>query len=247
VSEPPEPAAPRRIGGALLAALLVTGAAGGGFVLYRLTTPPRATLRVDHSPLAVKPPAEKDSPPAEEAAAPVRRIPEELPAIRLPDLSGHLRGLSDFRGRVLIVNFWATWCEPCRREIPLLQNIRRERAKDGIEIVGIALDHRADVAQYARARDLKYPLLIGENGGLEAANALGMDTVLPFSVFADRTGRIITLKVGELHPDEAALILDRMTDLDQGRLTLAAAREQIASGIARLAASRTTTPAAAAQ
>ena len=193
----------------------------------------------------MRPPAEEDSPLAQQPAAPVRRIPEELPEIRLPDLSGRPRGLSDFRGRLLVVNFWATWCEPCRREIPLLQSLRRERAKDGVEIVGIALDHRDDVAQYAQARDLRYPLLIGEKGGLEAANALGMDTVLPFSVFADRTGRIITLKVGELHADEAALILDRMTDLDRGRLTLAAAREQIAAGIARLAASRNSAPAAA--
>jgi hypothetical protein len=61
-----------------------------------------------------------------------------------------------------------------------------------------------------------------------------MDPVLPFSVFADRAGRVIALKVGELHRDEADLILDRVRDLDQGRLTLAAAREQIATGISRL-------------
>ena len=85
---------------------------------------------------------------------------------------------------------------------------------------------------------MRYPVLVGEKGGLEAVNALGMDTVLPFSVFADRRGQIITLKIGELHADEAALILDRMTDLDHGRLTLTAAREQIAAGIARLSAAR---------
>jgi thiol-disulfide isomerase/thioredoxin len=244
VSQAPEPGARRRIAGALLAVLLVAGAAGGGVVLYRLTAPPRL-LRVDHAQVPARPAAEEDPPPAQEPAAQARRIPEELPGIRLPDLAGRQRALSDFRGRLLVVNFWATWCEPCRREIPLLQSLRSERAKDGLEIVGIALDHRDDVAQYARSRDIRYPLLIGEKGGLEAANALGMDTVLPFSVFADRTGRIITLKVGELHADEAGLILDRMADLDRGRLTLAAAREQIASGIARLAASRNSTPAAA--
>ena len=244
MSGPREPAAPRHIAGALLAVLLVAGAAGIGFLFYRLTTPPRALLRADHSPPAARPPVEADAVPPQEAA-PLRRIPEELPAIQLPGLDGHPRSLSDFRGKLLVVNFWATWCEPCRREIPLLQSLRRERARNGLEIVGIALDHRDDVAKYAQARDLQYPLLIGERGGLEAANALGMDTVLPFSVFADRTGRIITLKVGELHADEATLILDRMTDLDQGRLSLPAAREQIASGIARLAASRTPDSAAA--
>ena len=68
---------------------------------------------------------------------------------------------------------------------------------------------------------IDYPVLVGEQGGLEAANAFGMDTVLPFSVFADRTGRIITLKVGELHRDEAELILDRMRDVELGRISLA--------------------------
>ena len=76
-----------------------------------------------------------------------------------------------------------------------------------------------------RAQHISYPLLVGEQGGLEAVSALGMDTVLPFSVFADRTGRIVTLKIGELHADEAEFILARLTDLDQGRMGLDAARE----------------------
>jgi peroxiredoxin len=245
VNDPVAPAAPRRLAGALLAVGLVAAAAGGGFLLYRLTSPARAVLRVDHSPPSARAPALQGDAPSQDPTPPVRRIPEDLPPIRLPGLDGRLRGLSDFHGKLLILNFWATWCEPCRREIPLLQTLRRERAKDGLEIVGIALDHRDDVAQYARSHGLAYPLLIGEKGGLEAANALGMDTVLPFSVFADRSGRIITLKVGELHPDEARLNVDRLIDLDQGRLTLAAARQEIAAGIARLAASRSSSPAAA--
>jgi thiol-disulfide isomerase/thioredoxin len=236
---------PRPTAGALLALLLIAAAAAGGFLAYHLSAAPHAVLRVDRSPPPARPPGDEDGPPSPDTAVPERRIPEDLPPIRLPGLDGRPRSLADFRGRLLVVNFWATWCEPCRREIPLLQGLRREHARNGLEIVGIALDHRADVAQYAQAHDLKYPLLIGEKGGLEAANALGMDTVLPFSVFADRSGRIITLKVGELHADEAALIIERMIDLDQGRLDLAAAREQIASGIARLTASRNAIPAAA--
>ena len=230
--------APRAIAGALLAVALLAAAAAGGFLLYRLTSPARSPLRVESSRAAVQGPR-ADNPVGEETPPPpVRRIPEELPPITLPGLNGTPRSLADFRGKLLLVNFWATWCEPCRREIPLLQKLRRERGKDGLEIVGIALDHRQDVEKYARDREMAYPVLVGERGGLAAVNALGMDTVLPFSVFADRSGRIITLKVGELHADEAALILDRMSDLDRGRLTLAAAREQIASGIARLSAAR---------
>ena len=94
------------------------------------------------------------------------------------------------------------------------------------------------VAKYALAKGIDYPLLIGEQGGLEAVTAFGMETVLPFSVFADRQGRVVTLKVGELHADEAHLILERMQHFDRGELNLAAAREQIAAGSARLNAAR---------
>jgi thiol-disulfide isomerase/thioredoxin len=236
--------APGRFPGALVVLIVLLGGAGGGFLLQRLTHPVRPTLYP--SPPAA-PPAAAPAAPAEgvdAAASPGRQIPEQLPDIALPGPEGVVHRLSDFRGKLLLVNFWATWCEPCRREIPLLQTLRRERAADGLEIVGIALDHREDVVKYASERHLTYPVLIGEQGGLEAVRALGMDTVLPFSVFADRTGRIVTLKVGELHADEARLILDRMADLDAGRTALEATREQIAAGIARLNAARTATPAA---
>jgi len=163
---------------------------------------------------------------------------EPAPSLEAKLLDGKPFSLAAASGKVIVVNFWATWCEPCRREIPLLQHLQREHAKDGIEIVGIAVDHRQEVAKYAEEHHIAYPLLVGEQGGLEMINALGMDTVLPFSVFADRAGRIVTLKIGELHPEEAEFILARILDLDQGRMDLAAAREQISAGIAQLNAAR---------
>ena len=238
MSDPGAARAPGRLPGALVVIGVLLGCAGGGFLLQRLAHPARA--RLYPAPLAARPAA----PPAtaaaapEQPASPARKIPDRLPEIALPGPDGVTHRLSDFRGQLLLVNFWATWCEPCRREIPLLKTLRRERARNGLEIVGIALDHRDDVVKYAADRHMTYPLLVGEKGGLEAIAALGMDTVLPFSVFADRTGRIVTLKVGELHADEARLILDRMADLDAGRTSLEATREQITAGIARLNAAR---------
>jgi hypothetical protein len=89
-------------------------------------------------------------------------------------------------------------------------------------------------------RELKigYPILVGEKGGLEAVTAFGVDTVLPFTVFADGRGRIVTVKIGELHRDEATFILARLMDLEADRLSLSAARAQIGEGIRRLAAAR---------
>jgi thiol-disulfide isomerase/thioredoxin len=214
--------------GAVLAAAVLVACAAGGFLVYHLATPPRARLYAAPAPPAPAEPAPVPPPPQ------VRWVPELLPELALPGLDGTSHRLSDWRGRPLVVNFWATWCEPCRREIPLLKSLRRERATDHLEIVGIAIDLRDAARKYAQDTGIDYPVLVGEQGGFEAVAAFGMDPVLPFSAFADRAGRIVTLKVGELHRDEADLILDRMRDLEQGRLSLASAREQIASGISGL-------------
>jgi thiol-disulfide isomerase/thioredoxin len=232
---------PAAVGALLAGVILLSGLIG--FAAYRLGAPPRTSLRVAPGSLA----REAPSAPAAEAAAPQptsRRIPETLPDITLPGLDGRPHRLSDWKGRPLIVNFWATWCEPCRREIPLLKSISRENEANGLEIVGIALDHPDAVREFAKKLGMSYPVLVGENGGLEAVQAFGMDTVLPFSVFADAQGHIVTLKVGELHPDEARLILRDLRDVDRGRLTLADAREQIAAGIQRLEATRAVAKAA---
>jgi thiol-disulfide isomerase/thioredoxin len=171
-------------------------------------------------------------------SSPPRTIPTDVPNISLADADGVKHALSDWKGRPLLINFWATWCAPCRREIPLLKNLRRERAADGVEIVGIAVDFRDAVQHYAREMSIDYPVLVGEQDGLDAIAAFGMDTVFPFTVFADRLGRIVTLKIGELHADEAHFILDEVKAVDQGRTELAAARKEIADGVAALATQR---------
>ncbi|TLY97005.1 MAG: TlpA family protein disulfide reductase [Gammaproteobacteria bacterium] len=228
-------------GGASFAAAVLIASAAGGFLAYRLAHPTRATLRAT-SPVPAAPAAAPTGPRAAEAtpsaaasaASPAAKIPEVLPDLTLPGLDGTPHRLTDWKGHALLVNFWATWCEPCRREIPLLRSLRRERSADGLEVIGIAIDYSDAAEKYAREARIDYPVLLGEQGGYEAAAAFGMEPVLPFSVFADRTGRVVTLKVGELHPDEAGFILDRIRDVEAGRLSLSAAREQIESGIGRL-------------
>ena len=118
-----------------------------------------------------------------------------------------------------MVNFWATWCAPCRREIPLLNKIRMERKAQNAEIVGVAVDFREDVLKFVQKTPLNYPLLIGEEDGLAAAEAFGMGMGFPFSVFVDSQNRILTVKLGELHEDEANFAFDRLKDIDDGVLT----------------------------
>jgi thiol-disulfide isomerase/thioredoxin len=171
-------------------------------------------------------------------STPARTIPTVVPNITLADAGGVKHALSEWKGQPLLINFWATWCAPCRREIPLLKTLRRERAADGVEVVGIAVDFRDAVQNYAREMSIDYPVLVGEQDGLEAIAAFGMDTVFPFTVFTDRQARIVTLKIGELHPDEARFILDQVKAIDSGRSDLATARKLITDGIADLAARR---------
>ena len=228
----------------------VAVAAVAGFAVQRMLAD-RPTIPATHatptlaSGLAASAPttdaqgadAESDTPHA-------RPIPETLPAISLADRDGVSRELSEWKGRPLIVNFWATWCGPCRDEIPLLKALRHERRTDQLEVVGIAIDARDDVLKYARDIGIDYPILIGEKDGYAAAEAFGVSLVLPFSVFADRKGRIVTLKVGELHAEEAAFILDRIRDVDANRLDLAVARRQIADKMRDFAVERGKTTAA---
>lgn len=216
---------------ALVAAVLL-GSGAAGFGAYRLLSPGSSSLT------AIAPERTQPGAAGQPSRVAPRKIPDRLPDLPLADSTGKLHRLSDWKGHLLVVNFWATWCEPCQREIPLLERLRAQRAAEGFEVVGVAVDVRSDVLKYMRAARIDYPVLIGDRNGLALIAALGMDTVFPFTVFADRDGRIITVKVGEMHPEQAKLIFDRIHDLDQGRLDLRSAREQIASGIAALSAAR---------
>lgn len=165
-------------------------------------------------------------------------IPETLPDARVPDLGGNPKSLRDFLGRPLIVNFWATWCEPCRREMPLLQQLQRRYQSEGLQILGVAVDSRPAVQQYLRTRPVNYPMLAGETEGTEAMSRFGAQPVLPFSVFTDASGRIILLKLGELHPDEADYILSTERAVASGQESIAQARTAIATKLRDLAIAR---------
>ena len=182
-----------------------------------------------------------DVPNISEVAAPAvpavssAQLAETVPTFELVDRAGESRSLQDWAGKALIVNFWATWCAPCRREIPLLQRIARERAGDGFEVVGIAVDFRDKVLAYADEMQIEYPLLIGEQDALDAAAAFGVEAIgFPFTIFSDRQGRIVYARMGELHEAEADLILDEVVAVNGGTRTPAEARARIEAGLPAL-------------
>jgi thiol-disulfide isomerase/thioredoxin len=162
-------------------------------------------------------------------------IPEIRPDVTLADREGKPRALSEWDGKPLVINFWATWCAPCRREIPMLNALARDTAAEGIEVIGIAIDFREEVLKFLDATPIAYTVLIGEQDGMDAARAFGMASIgLPFTAFTDRQGRIATIHVGELHRPEADVILSAIRALDAGQIEMATARDQIRDGLARL-------------
>jgi thiol-disulfide isomerase/thioredoxin len=212
------------------AGCIIAAAGAAGFYVYRANSPAPAI-----TPVAAVAPAPAVEPTPEEKP---KAIPDTLPEITLADRSGKPTKLSSFAGRPLMVNFWATWCAPCRREIPLLNKIRAERRPQNAEIVGIAVDFREDVLKFVTVVPINYPLLIGEEDGLAAAEAFGMSLAFPFSVFIDSQNRILTLKVGELHEDEANFAFDRLRDIDNGVLTREAAQTAVSAAFRDMAAKR---------
>lgn len=159
-------------------------------------------------------------------------IPEFRPEVTLADRDGRPRSLSEWDGKPLIINFWATWCAPCRREIPMLNALAVDEKYAGFEIIGIAIDFREDVLKYLEKMPIDYTVLIGEQDGLGAARAFGMESIgLPFTAFTDRQGRIATIHVGELHLPQAQVILSAIRDVDAGIIDMPAARSQIQRGL----------------
>ena len=116
-----------------------------------------------------------------------------------PDLQGRTQPLSQWRGQPLVLNFWASWCAPCREEMPDFDALRTEHRPHGVEFVGIAIDNAANVAQFLQQMPVGYPILIGEGAAHSLARALGNPSgALPFTLVLDRDGQVVLTHLGRL-------------------------------------------------
>jgi thiol-disulfide isomerase/thioredoxin len=126
----------------------------------------------------------------------------------LKDLAGNPQRLDQWRGKILILNFWATWCEPCRKEIPEFIRIQQQYRDQGLQFVGIAIDQPEKVASFAGEIQFNYPLLIGNLDAIELSRKLG-NTIgaLPFSVIIDRSGNLVRAELGVLDAGKLTSLL----------------------------------------
>lgn len=122
----------------------------------------------------------------------------------LPDLDGKNRRLSEWKGKVIVLNFWAAWCPPCREEIPLFIDLQKRRAAEGLQMIGLAIDSQEAVSAYQKSAGMNYPLLIGgEDAGMELIGRYGNRMgSLPFTAIIDRNGAIVARKLGAFDRDE---------------------------------------------
>lgn len=126
----------------------------------------------------------------------------------LKDTNDKLRKLSEWDGKVVMINFWATWCPPCRREIPAFVGLQDEYRDRGFVIIGVALDTRQAAIDFVDPMGINYPILVGEEEGinlnLQYGNRLG---VLPYTVIVDRQGIIRHAQLSEISRDEVIQII----------------------------------------
>lgn len=217
-------------------ALLILVAIWAGARLYSSRLALRMPTGVATPVGEASPPTLSDSISEVESVPPLAvKIPDRLPLFSLKGLDGKPTSIKAWDGKSLVINFWATWCAPCRREIPLLKDLSGEWSGRGVAVVGVAVDHRDEVANYAMELKIGYPLLIGEQDALDVAGQFGVESpVFPFTVFTDRRGEVVALFVGELHKAQASLILSVVQNLNQDHLALPEARRTIADGLQNL-------------
>jgi len=131
--------------------------------------------------------------------------------VTLDDLDGKGQPLSQWRGKVLVVNFWATWCPPCLEEIPAFVQLQSKYGAKGIQFVGIAVDDKPKVAEFSKRVGINYPILIGGLDAIElsrkSGNRLGG---LPYTVIIDRNGNLANVESGKL---TLAALEDRIKSL----------------------------------
>ncbi|HVF64687.1 MAG TPA: TlpA disulfide reductase family protein [Casimicrobiaceae bacterium] len=130
--------------------------------------------------------------------------------VALPDVDGASQPLGQWRGKILVVNFWATWCAPCREEMPLFIKAQSEHGAKGLQFVGIAIDDVDKVRRFSREIGLNYPALLGGYGAMELSKTLGNKvSALPFTIVVGRQGEVLLTQLGPVSEKQLERIIEQ--------------------------------------
>ena len=128
------------------------------------------------------------------------------PAVELPDIDGHAQSIAQWDGKLVLLNFWASWCAPCVEEMPLLDRAQARLGARGVQVVGIAADAIASTRAFLRQHPVRYPILVDDpentRNGRDVSVIYGSDrNVLPYSVLIGCDGRIVAQRFGNFSED----------------------------------------------
>lgn len=130
----------------------------------------------------------------------------------LPDATGQELQLAQFKDKVMVLNFWATWCEPCVEEIPEFSRVHLQYRTQDVRFLGIAIDNAANVASFAAKVPASYPSVVAGAKGTELSRLFGnKQGGLPYTVVLAADGKVLSTKLGRLHEDELRAILKGIT------------------------------------
>ena len=165
----------------VIVVIIAIAAAAGGFFLQQTKSPEEVAREkvTDKSPISV--------------------VGELRPEFSLPDLEDKQHNISEWDGKIRLVNFWATWCPPCLREMPAFVEMQEQYANKNFVIIGVAIDRKDAVQDFVDTIGVNYPILYGEMAALELTTSYGNRLgVLPFSVFVGADNKIISVHNGEI-------------------------------------------------
>jgi thiol-disulfide isomerase/thioredoxin len=152
-----------------------------GFAIYYYVLSPNAALKnsaADYSKLST----------------------QALFASKLPNPDSINQDLSQYKGKIIVLNFWATWCPPCREEMPELSELYTEYKNKNVVVLGVAVDELALVKEFSVATPVSYPLFAAENDGMVLGNDLGNDKgVLPYTVIINQRGVVVDTYFGRIN------------------------------------------------
>ncbi len=141
--------------------------------------------------------------PAESQTSTPRTALSPILELSLQDMEQHLQPMRQWQGRVLVINFWAAWCEPCKDEMPMLKQMQTTWPSDQVRFVGIGIDDRQALQTYLKQQPMNYPMLVGTQDTLGLTELYGnVQKGIPFTLIFDRSGHIVLKKLGRIREPE---------------------------------------------